>query len=385
MMGNKQIAIVGAGVFGSWVALLAAREGFDAILVDQHGPGNELSSSGGSSRIIRRSYGPNEVYMLFADRSFQEWISLFKAENHSHCFRRTGVLWLANQADRAIHDARRLFERHRFAHEFLETSAIRELYCQLEIPGGTVGLLEPDTGALLAKDSVRLVAEVAIRNGARYVKGRARPVQSVSKMRYLEIENGETIEADLFVFACGSWLAKLFPEVLGDAILPTRQELFFFESPANWLGGEGRSMPIWVDQIDPRMPYGFPDIDGSGIKVAFHRTGPPFEPGSGDRGVKREHISEAAEYLRTRFPALGPPIFRHARACHYENTANGDFLIDRHPSMGNVWFAGGGSGHGFKHGPAVARYLLESIQRGESPEPRFRLREQGSTVLAKRL
>jgi glycine/D-amino acid oxidase-like deaminating enzyme len=230
----------------------------------------------------------------------------------------------------------------------------------MDVPAGTVALFEPDCGALLAEKSVRAVMESAIRKGARYVSGKVDPSQT------------ESIEADVFVFACGSWLPRLFPEVLGTAIFPTRQEVFFFEPPAGWA-----SMPIWVDQIDARIPYGFPDIDGDGIKVAFHRTGPRFDPDSGSREIGREQITEAADYLRMRFPAMRVPVFRYARVCHYENTSSGDFLIDRHPSMRNVWFAGGGSGHGFKHGPAVAEYMLEAIQRGYSAEPRFRLESKG--------
>ena len=182
----------------------------------------------------------------------------------------------------------------------------------------------------------------------------------------------------MFVFACGSWLAKLFPETLGTVIFPTRQELFFFEPPAE------ASLPIWVDQTDARVPYVFPDINGDGIKVAFHRTGRRFDPDSGSREVGDEEIAEAAAYLRLRLPAMRAPVFRSARVCHYENTSSGDFLVDRHPSMRNVWFAGGGSGHGFKHGPAVAEYLLEAIQRGYSQEPRFRLAGKGRE-LAKNL
>jgi sarcosine oxidase len=383
-MSNERIAVVGAGVFGSWIALLAARAGIETALIDQYGPANELSSSAGSSRILRRAYGADEIYTLFAERSRELWIELLADENLSHCFRRTGVLWLANSDDVSIHAARGIFERHRLTHEFLEIGAIRGLCPEMDVPAGTVALFEPECGALLAEESVRAVAESAVRNGARYVSGRVEPSHPFASMHSLVIENGEPIEADVFVFACGSWLRKFFPEALGTAIFPTRQEVFFFEPPAVWAQSDAASLPIWVDQTDLRIPYGFPDIDGAGIKVAFHSTGPPFDPDSGNREVRHEQVTEAAEYLRIRFPAIRESVFRRARVCHYENTSSGDFLIDRHPSKPNVWFAGGGSGHGFKHGPAVAEYLLEAIQSGYSREPRFRLGGKGKE-LAKRV
>jgi glycine/D-amino acid oxidase-like deaminating enzyme len=63
-----------------------------------------------------------------------------------------------------------------------------------------------------------------------------------------------------------------------------------------------------------------------------------------------------------------------SRVCQYENTSNGDFLIDRHPELDNVWLVGGGSGHGFKHGPAVGDYVARALLGSlGSPEPRFSL------------
>jgi sarcosine oxidase len=377
MMSNTRLAVVGAGAFGSWIALSAVRAGFGTTLIDQHGPANPLSSSAGASRIIRRAYGGDEIYTLFAQRSHELWIEFFVSENRPQCFRRTGVIWLANSGESSIHAAREIFGRHKIAHDFMEIRAIRGVCPEIEVPPGTVALFEPDGGALLATESVRAVVECAVRHGTRCVSGRVQPPRAAAYMQSLEIENGESIEADVFVFACGSWLPKLFPEVLSTAIFPTRQEVFFFEPPGKWARADAASLPIWVDQTDPRIPYGFPDIDGAGVKIGFHRPGPLFDPDLGSREVGPEQITEAAEYLRSRFPAMHAPKFRSAQVCHYENTSSGDFLIDRHPSIRNVWFAGGGSGHGFKHGPAVAQYMLEAIQRDCSPEPRFRLEGKG--------
>jgi glycine/D-amino acid oxidase-like deaminating enzyme len=378
------MAVVGAGAFGSWIALQAVRAGFETILVDQYGPANDLSSSGGSSRIIRRAYGPDEIYTLLANRSLELWKGFLSAENRPDCFLRTGVLWMAREEESSIHEAREIFRRHSIGHQFLNVAEIRTLCRLMNVPTGTVALFEPDCGALLAGESVRAVAEAAVHSGARYVKGKVIPIASTANIKSLELENDGPIEADVCVFACGSWLPKLFADTLGHIIFPTRQEVFYFTSDAHWASSDGASLPIWVDQTDLRVPYGFPDIEGAGIKVAFHRTGPRFDPDTDSREINREQITEAADYLRSRFPSMGTPTFLGAQVCHYENTSSGDLLIDRHPSLRNVWFAGGGSGHGFKHAPAVAEYLLDAIQRDYSPEPRLRLDGKG-TELAKRV
>ena len=157
MMPGQRIAVVGAGVFGSWIALLAARAGFETVLIDRYGPANELSSSAGPSRIIRRAYGADEIYMLFAERSRLLWNAFFADENRPHCFRRTGVLWLARETEASIHSAREIFGRHGLAHEFLDSRSIRALCPEMDVPDETVALFEPDCGALLAEESVRVL------------------------------------------------------------------------------------------------------------------------------------------------------------------------------------------------------------------------------------
>jgi glycine/D-amino acid oxidase-like deaminating enzyme len=79
-------------------------------------------------------------------------------------------------------------------------------------------------------------------------------------------------------------------------------------------------------------------------------------------------------YMRSRFPALAARPLVEARVCQYENSSNGDFLIDRHPAWANVWLVGAGSGHGFKHGPAVGRLVTGLVTGSASAlEPRFSL------------
>jgi glycine/D-amino acid oxidase-like deaminating enzyme len=84
-------------------------------------------------------------------------------------------------------------------------------------------------------------------------------------------------------------------------------------------------------------------------------------------------IAAVRSELSSRFPGLSRAPLLETRVCQYENSSNGDFVIDRHPDLENVWIAGGGSGHGFKHGPFVADYLLEMMDGRGVAEPRFSL------------
>jgi glycine/D-amino acid oxidase-like deaminating enzyme len=212
---------------------------------------------------------------------------------------------------------------------------------------------------LLARRAVQAVVRDAIRGGVEYVQEAVVSPKGAQQVDEVVTANGRRIPAEKFVFACGPWLPKVFPRLLGERIHPTRQEVFYFGAP----GGDDRfraaAMPTWIDFNEEA--YGLPDLDGRGVKIAIDRHGPPFDPDRGDRVASREALSEARACLARRLPSLKDAPLLESRVCQYENTSNGDFLIDRHPDFENVWLVGGGSGHGFKHGPAVA-----SMSRRES-------------------
>ena len=102
-----------------------------------------------------------------------------------------------------------------------------------------------------------------------------------------------------------------------------------------------------------------------------------FDPDKGERVVTAEGLDAVRKFLAQRFPALKNAPLLETRVCQYENTSNGDFLIDRHPAFDNVWLVGGGSGHGFKHGPALGEYVAARVVEGGTVEPRFTLATKG--------
>jgi glycine/D-amino acid oxidase-like deaminating enzyme len=250
--------------------------------------------------------------------------------------------------------------------EMLSTSAMAARYPQMRIEDERAfGIFEPESGALMARRAVAAVVDAGISAGVEYrCAAIDAPVRGIDSLG---------VAAGTFVFACGAWLPKLLPDVLGRRIFPTRQEVLFFAPPAGDSRFSPPRFPIWIDFTDPRGPYGFPDLESRGVKLAFDRHGPPFDPDTGDRTVSAASIAEARAFLAERFPALRDAPLTETRVCQYENTCNGDFLIDRHPEFDNVWLVGGGSGHGFKHGPAVGEYITARIVNGAAGEPRFSL------------
>jgi len=336
------VVVVGAGVFGAWTAYHLKRRGARVLLLDQHGAGNSRASSGGESRIIRMAYGPDEIYTRASLNSLEQWKQVCP-----QLFHPTGVLTTAAPKDPYLLATREVLSRCGVKHEHLNQAALTKRFPQLKLDRDTAAVWEPDSGVLLARRAVQAVVEAS---------GVDHEIRAA----------GTNIRAKHVVYACGPWLPKLFPEILRNRIRPTRQEVFFFGTPpgfsftATWLA--------WNEGA-----YSLPPLDGRGFKLAFDTHGPAFDPESGSREITQEGLRRARQTLRQRFPALAKAPLLETRVCQYENTSNGDFLIDRHPGRKNVWLVGGGSGHGFKHGPFVGEYVASQIEGTAPPEPRFSL------------
>ena len=366
---NYDVAVVGAGVFGAWTAYQLRQQGASVLLIDAYGPGNSRASSGGESRVIRLGYGPDEIYSRSAQTSLQLWRQLFARHEHwSSLFQQTGVLWLARERDPYCEATLRTFHQIGARYEQLDHDEIARRFPQIETGPVVWGILEPEAGVLMARRAVQAVVTQARAEGVDYMETAITPPQSAKSFK---TTSGVEIAAERFVFACGPWLPKLFPDLLGELIHVTRQEVFFIGVPPGDESFKLGALPVWIDFND--LVYAIPNLDSRGFKVAIDAHGPEFDPDSGERVVSAAGLNAVREYLAQRVPRLANAPVTESRVCQYENTSNGDFLIDRHPGFENVWLVGGGSGHGFKHGPAVGEYVARAMSGAAPSEPRFSL------------
>ena len=364
------VAVVGAGVFGAWTAYLLQQSGKHVKLIDGYGAGNSRSSSGDESRVIRLGYGGDEIYSQSAWRSLQLWKELF-ARTGEHLFHETGVLWLAHPGDPYPVSTFETLTNLRFPVEKLTLQELSTRYPQICSEGIGGAFLEPESGVLIARRAVQAVVREALKSGVEYLQDSVEPPHNRGRVDELVTNGGERVLAAVYVFACGAWLPKIFPDLLAGRIHPTRQEVFYLGAPAG-MRFQSPALPVWIDFKNEA--YGLPDIEGRGVKVAIDRHGEAFDPDTSDRVAGSEGLAEVRRYLARRVPELQNAPVNESRVCQYENTSNGDFLIDRHPEFENVWLVGGGSGHGFKHGPFVGEYVTARIEeRVEGIEPRFSL------------
>ena len=368
------VVVVGAGVFGAWTARRLLDAGKRVLLVDAWAPAHARASSGGESRMTRGSYGADQVYTRMALNSLPEWISL-SGRSALPLFHEIGVLFVFPGPDPFLDETLRVHRGLQLPTELLTGRALRRRIPAMALDRDDVGLFEPGFGALMARRAVQTLVAEFVRAGGTYRQAAvAPPTAARGRLDRVVTRDGERISGDQFVFACGPWLGRLFPDLLGTRIFPTRQEVFFFAPDAQDERFEPGQLPGWADFNGGDIYYGFPNLEGRGFKIAHDAHGPRIDPDRGDRTPSEAGLADIRAFLRRRFPDLAERPLNEARVCQYENSSNGDLLIDRHPRLRNVVLVGAGSGHGFKHGPEVGRYasslLLGSLS---APEPRFSL------------
>jgi sarcosine oxidase len=371
---NKQVhvAVVGAGAFGGWTALHLLRRGARVTLLDAWGPGNSRASSGGETRVIRATYGPRGVYTRMAARALQLWKEHERRWNRK-LYHGIGVLWLVEGDEEYERAALPLLKEAGVLFEELSGREAARRYPQINCERVRWAIFETEGGYLTARRACASVLEGFLAEGGSYRQlGVLSPTPMGGELRALGLSDGATVTADRFVFACGPWLGKLFPDVIGDRVRATRQEVFFFGTPPGDARFGEDALPVWADHANHFM-YGIPGNEWRGFKVADDARGPAFDPTAGERVPSPEGLQAARDYLAFRFPGLrGAPLVE-ARVCQYENSPDEHFIIDRHPAAANVWLVGGGSGHGFKHGPAVGELMAQLVLDDGTPDPQFRL------------
>ena len=369
---GTRVAVVGAGAFGGWSALYLVRRGARVTLLDGGGPGNSRASSGGETRVIRGTYGPNGVYTKMAARALQLWKEN-EARWKQKLYHSTGVLWLASSEDRYQKAAMPLLGEAKLSFEGLPADEAAKRYPQINFEGVKWALLEKDAGYLEARRACGVVVDAFLAEGGEYRQLAVEPGKIEGReLRGLALSDGTKLSADQYVFACGPWLGKLFPDVLGRLIKPTRQEVFHFGAPPGDRRFLEDGMPVWIDYNGRRF-YGIPGNPWRGFKLACDLRGPEFDPTSGDRMPSAEALQAARDYLGFRFPLLKDAPVLESRVCQYEQTPDEHFIIDRHPHAANAWLVGGGSGHGFKHGPAIGEIVSDLVLNSKPPDRFFAL------------
>ncbi len=324
------VVVVGAGVFGTWTAHHLSAAGLRVTLVDAYGSGNSRSSSGDESRILRCGYGTDEIYSRLAWRSLQLWTELAGRSTAGAfpLWHPCGVLWLSADDDVYTRATRRTLTDAQIPIVDIPNATFPVRYPQLNLTDLRTALLEPGAGVLMARRAVQALAMELVERGVTMVEAQVLPPLS-GRLRSVRVREGGEITADLFVFACGAWLPKLFPQILDGRIRATRQVVAYFGTPAGDARFGPERTPAWVDF--PSGIYGVPSLEGRGVKVGVDAHGRAIDPDSDDRVIDQESIDTARAWLRRRMPAMANAPVVESRVCQVREHGDGR-LSDRSPS-----------------------------------------------------
>ncbi len=375
---SPDVVVVGAGAFGGWTALHLREKGASVTLLDAYGPGNSRSSSGGETRQIRAGYEDRETYTLWVLKAFEAWKAR-QQEFGRRLFYETGRLLLAPGWDESLKTTKIVLDKFKVPNEVLTPDHLRRRYSQMNPEGVGIALFEPTTGVLMAREGCIAVAEAFQKKGGRFRIGKAKPGRaSGARLLDVALTDGSSVAGSTFVFACGPWLRKVFPDFLKKKLFTPRRDVFFFGTPAGDNRFSHPNFPNYAEDASQGY-YGFPSIDHRGFKVCPVGELVAFDPDTDERVVSSYQVKRARDYLALRFPALKDQPVVETRVCQLEMSVDEHFIIQKHPAFENVWLVGGGSGHGYKHGPVVGEYVADRVLgRDRTPEleAMFRLKPQ---------
>jgi sarcosine oxidase len=394
------IAVIGAGAFGGWTAYWARKLGASVVLVDAYGPGNSRSTSGDETRGVRSSYGDRpppqgEQWMQWANRSIQRWKAWddeWGRDLKMRLFVTTGDFTFRAEWENFTRTTRDLFVKNGVKHESVDVEIVKKEFPQFDLRGITACLYEAEAGVVRARRSTQCVAEVFQKLGGDVVIARAYPGPLENgKIGSLILNTHDTVKAQQYIFALGPWMGKTFPGLLGPRMRQPIGRVCYFATPHGDSRFEYPNMPSFNFPGTtgwPTLPF-----DSRGLRVrgggggggggggrggggggggnqgplppvpAGQQVvgGPESDPDLSDRYVDPLTVERARNFLAERIPLMKDQPLNETRACHYEQSASRNFIIDRHPDIQNAWIAGGGNAEAFKSGPVIGEYVARRV------------------------
>ena len=366
--GTADIVVVGAGAFGGWTALTLRERGFKVLCIDQYGPATPRAASAGETRSIRSGYGGAAIYSAWAAKALKMW-NVRQAEFGRTLLYPNDRIELANAWSPALTAQRRIFDDLGISYEVLSQGELRNRYRQMSFDDVQFAFVEKSSAAVIkARESMIVVSEVFQKKGGevRVAKAMTGPADG-RKLSAVTLNNGDSVSAGVFVFACGPWSAKTFPAIMGPKVQVVRSEYFYWGVPPGDDRFSWPKQPAWHDHV--LGGYGFGSIE-RGLKYSPPAGGAVTQdPDTAERLPSPLLMKVGRDYIGHRFPDMRDAPIVETRACNMESTADDNFVIDRHPDYDNVWLASGGGGHGFKHGPLVGEYVADRVMGRPSFDP----------------
>ncbi|MER6124406.1 FAD-dependent oxidoreductase [Streptomyces sp. NPDC001795] len=346
MPGAKQqgkLIVIGAGVAGLSAALAAARIGFDVVCLEARVVGAEAASSAGWMKIFRYAYDDARYSRLMIETDAR-WRGLERSFGRP-LIRSCPSLNFGSQESPKIQNALRSLQATQRKHVLLQPGDEQEAAMGGFLYEGEVGVVELGAG-VMDPATVLMALREAVEDSGVVLRERT-PVLRLSSgtTTGVRVDTAtERLHADRAIVAAGPWTPRLLPDS-ADRLTVTRQvqTLFTTSRPI----GDGRLFS-WAEVPEDTF-YGVCNLSNGCHVIGTHA---PASPIAAD-APRDPHAEEKAVRAQLDFLAqrLAPDIqitpVRH-RVCHYTNTTDESFLVERHQP--GIVLLSACSGHGFKFG-----------------------------------
>ncbi|KAL6237967.1 hypothetical protein BDW75DRAFT_52536 [Aspergillus navahoensis] len=386
---TDSILIIGAGVFGLSTALELTKRGYtDITVLDRQVPPVVDGSSVDISRIIRADYA-DPIYAQMALEAYKGWTSTYADFYHESGF----ILLSETASNQYIEKSKQnIVDKGGHVDEFSNITQMRALYPNIEVDlPSAKGYRNPRGGWADAAGSIGRLASDCSVAGVSFITGRRGTVHSLRRSSNcvvgVNLADGTHLLASQVILATGAWTNRLID--LSHTASSSGQPVGFVQlTPAE--AAKFAKIPVMVNMTTG--VFSFPPTPGTNIlKLARHGYGYATEVRSAATGriisgPKRDSSNAATGYLpddadaalrdglRRFFPSLGDRPWSNRRLCWYTDTPNGDFIIDRHPTLDGLFVATGGAGHAFKFLPVLGKYIADCFENRAPSELRQKWR-----------
>jgi sarcosine oxidase len=361
---SSDVIVIGGGAMGSATAYQLAKRGVKTRLIEQHFIGNDLGSSHGLSRIIRRDYYEHPDYVPLVDRSYELWRELEEISGES-LLTITGIIGIGTPGGEYLTGSALSCKLHNIPCERLKAPEIRKRF-PFQVDDEQEGVYQKDGGILAVERCILTYRSEARKLGAM--------LHEFEEVIAVEPESGGTpirvrtrkgeYTADRVVITAGPWAGRL----LKDLKLPLaieRQTLGFY-TPLERAPFELGSLPVFFFDLNAdEFYYGFPFFGVDCLKIARHHGGKIVEPETVDRNFNPDDDQQLRNFLKKYIPK-GNGTLRMGKICLYTNTPDSDFILDKHPHNENIVIASGFSGHGFKFASGVGEVMADLASDGKT-------------------
>jgi N-methyl-L-tryptophan oxidase len=357
--------VIGAGSMGMAAGYYLARQGMKTLLLDSGDPPHQWGSHHGDTRIIRYAYGEGRLYVPLALRAKELWSELAE-ETGKRLFVQTGVL-SAGLADAPfLREVQESAAQYSLPLEVLDAAEVGRRWPGIRLPAEFIGCFEPTSGVLYSEECIRAYRSRALACGAELRTGeRVTGIRAERDGAIVQTQT-DTYSGSTLLISAGAWNAGLLASLgLSLPLTPTRKTVSWFAADEQLYSAD--RFPAFLFTLADSMFYGFPSLDGAGVKVGRHDGGQPADPDLLDRtfGLYPSDEADTRSFLERFMPQAAGPL-RQGKVCLYTYTPDEHFIIDRHPEYPHIVIAAGFSGHGFKFASAVGEAASQLITRGKS-------------------